>query len=216
MPHASAEAPANNFTPAIAPVPQLDRRPWTVRVRDACRDAGLPPATRGFAVILSTYFDSAGRWSLSIDQLSNATGLTRRQVFVHLKRCRDADLLDVRGGGGSFRNRYSAGPAICPMKAADTTPETARGGCRILHPYVSDPDLRVQAASTTVPTVQGRPNRAAIRVMMTGSRAPSAGHHGRVGSGLSASPVRACHRTCRATGLLSPSGATPRTFGIRA
>ena len=37
MPHASAEAPANNCTPDIAPVPQLDRRPWVVRVRAACR-----------------------------------------------------------------------------------------------------------------------------------------------------------------------------------
>ena len=125
MPHASAIAHANHCTPAVASVPQIDRRPWPVRIRDAAAAAKLPSATRGFAVMLATYFDSAGRWSVSIEALADATGLTARQVYVHLKRCKDADLFDVRGGGGRFRNRYSAGPAVCPMKAAEQLPETA-------------------------------------------------------------------------------------------
>ena len=128
MPHASAIAPADNCIPSVASVLRLDRRPWPVRVRTCAASKGLPPATRGFAVLLSTYFDATGRWALSIDQLADATGLTRRQVYVHLKRCKDADLFDVQGGGGSFRNRYSVGPALCPMAAAEPTPKTARGG----------------------------------------------------------------------------------------
>ena len=71
-----------------ANIPRIDRRPWPVRIRTCAASKGLPPATRGFAVLLSTYFDATGRWALSIDQLADATGLTRRQVYVHLKRCK--------------------------------------------------------------------------------------------------------------------------------
>ena len=110
--HASAEALTQDSTARVATVTRLDRRPWAVRVRDAAAAANLPPTTRGFAVVLSTYFDGDGRWSLSVQQIADVTGYKQRMVFNHLRACRDAGLIAVEGGGGKWRNRYSAGLAV--------------------------------------------------------------------------------------------------------
>ena len=126
MPHASAIAPADNCTPSIASVSQLDRRPWPVRIRTAAADTDLTAVSRCFAITLATFFDRNGRWSLSPEQISEATGHGRAQVFEHLARCRKAGLITVTSGHAVRRSTYSAGPAIASMPPAEPTRSAVR------------------------------------------------------------------------------------------
>ena len=120
MQHASAEARTDNITPAVSPAQQLDRRPWPVRIRTAAADTDLPAVTRCFAVTLSTFFDRNGRWAMSPEQISEATGHSRAQVFEHVKRCKAAGLINVVSGRGVRRTTYSAGPAIISTPPAES------------------------------------------------------------------------------------------------
>ena len=111
-----------------AHIPAIDRRPWVVRVRAACRSAELPTTTRLVALTVASYFDQHGTWALPIDEIAADCGITRRSVFRHLDRLRTAGVLRVKGGGGRMRSRYSTGPTISRMSPAKRTePATGAG-----------------------------------------------------------------------------------------
>ena len=126
MPHASAAAHANHCTRRVASVPQLDRRPWPVRIRTAAAKTNLSPVSKCFAVTLATFFDRNGRWSLSPEQISEATGHGRAQVFQHLSRCKKEGLIKVTSGHASRTSTYSVGPAIVSMAPAEPTRSAVR------------------------------------------------------------------------------------------
>ena len=73
-------------------------------------------------------------------------------------------MFDVQGGGGSFRNRYSAGPALCPMAAAEPTPKTARGGVQQTAP------VRIRSGSPSTKSILHRSNGTRRRDPRDGDR----------------------------------------------
>ena len=115
MQHASAEAHTQEFTAPVASVLQIDRRPWPARVRDACRDAGLPTTTRLVGVIIASHFNHDGTWAMSIDQIADECGIHRRKVFDHLAVLTKKLVIARKSGGGAFRSIYGPGEKVCTM-----------------------------------------------------------------------------------------------------
>ena len=126
MPSAATEHHTESVE--VNPPPRLDRRPWTVRVREACREQDLHPSTRLVALTVASYLDDRGTWGMPIDQLAADTGLSERQVFRHLAALKKAGILDWTPGGGNRRNKYRLGEDL----ASGGTPAPRR------HPVTHD------------------------------------------------------------------------------
>ena len=93
-----------------ATTPQVDRRPSTVRIRVACTELNLRPATRGVALVVASYFGRDGSWSLPLAELLAATGLKRAAVLSHLRKLREAGIIE--GGGSKGHSRYRIGARL--------------------------------------------------------------------------------------------------------
>ena len=164
MQHASAEAPTQEFTAPVASVSELDRRPWPVRIRTAAAATNLPPVTRCFAVTIATFFGKSGRWAMSPEQISEATGHSRAQVFEHLSRCKREGLIAVKSGRGLRRSTYSAGSAIIGTPAAETTQATVRSTDKTVRDTgplsIRDTDSGSQVRTSSLHSTLGtQPNR---------------------------------------------------------
>ena len=131
---ASADA-LHHSTTAVAPAaaPQVDRRPWVVRVRAACRGTDLPLATRAVALAVASYFDANGTWGISRKALCEELDIDRSTLGRHLASLKAANILDVDSGGGHKRNRYTVGPRVWKMRPA-TRPQSCKDapgrGCK--------------------------------------------------------------------------------------
>ena len=129
MQHASAIAPAENCTPSVASVSQLDRRPWVVRVRTAMKGTDLPLGARAVGLCIASYFDFAGTWAVSREALADELDCDPRTLTRYLQKLKAANILEVHAGGSDGRawSRYSTGSAIAKMAPARRR-EPATGG----------------------------------------------------------------------------------------
>ena len=109
---------SRGHTPANITV--IDRRPWVVRVREACKAANLSPTDRLVGIVIASYLDRNGAWSVSVDQLVEDTGLHRASVFRSFRKLTAACILDIESGKRQRRrDRYSAGSRISKMPPAE-------------------------------------------------------------------------------------------------
>ena len=100
-----------------ANVPVIDRRPWVVRVRAACRGSGLPLATRAVGLAIGSYFDATGEWSVPEKTLCAELDIHRSTLHRHLTALKEAGILSV-DINRTRCNRYSTGARISKMKPA--------------------------------------------------------------------------------------------------
>ena len=113
-----------------ANIPRIDRRPWTVRIRTACKGTDLPLGARAVGMAVASYFDHAGTWAVSRKALCAELDISERTLTRYLQQLKAADVLDVQPGGADGRScsRYAPGPRIATMAPARRT-EPATGGC---------------------------------------------------------------------------------------
>ena len=101
----------------LANIPAIDRRPWVVRVRAACRGSGLPLATRAVGLAIASYFDTTGEWSVPEKTLCAELDIHRSTLHRHLTALKEAGILSV-DINRTRCNRYATGGAISKMKPA--------------------------------------------------------------------------------------------------
>ena len=104
-----------------ANIPRIDRRPWAVRIREACKANGktLSPTDRLVAMTVASYWDSEGTWSVSVATIAEDTGLHRASVFRAYNKLREADILNITSGQRfRTRDRLTAGDSISTMPPA--------------------------------------------------------------------------------------------------
>ena len=112
-----------------ASIPRIDRRPWVVRVRTACRGTDLPLGARAVGMCIASYFDFAGTWAVSRETLAAELDINERTLTRYLQRLKAANIIEVHAGGSDGRSwsRYQTGSAISKMAPARRT-EPATGG----------------------------------------------------------------------------------------
>ena len=128
--HITADADQSRDQNA-ANIPRIDRRPWVVRVREACKAATLSPTDRLVAITVASYFDADGGWSVSMAQIKGDTGLHLSSVFRSLKRLREQEIINVASGqrrpvSGPLRGRRehledAAGRSVRTVAPCDRT-----------------------------------------------------------------------------------------------
>ena len=94
----------------------------SVRIREACKDAKgktLSPTDRLVAMMVASYWDSEGTWSVSVATIAEDTGLHRASVFRAYNKLREADILNITSGQRfRTRDRLTAGDSISTMPPA--------------------------------------------------------------------------------------------------
>ena len=146
-----------------ANVPRIDRRPWVVRIREACKDAGktLSPTDRLVAMTVASYWDSEGTWAVSVATIAEDTGLHRASVFRAYSKLRKADILNITSGQRfRTRDRLTAGASISKMPPAARS-DRSHPATRQSHPATAQSHSTTRTYQYESPSDQQRQRQAA-------------------------------------------------------